>query len=774
MSASESELALARQLQELSETVAVLKDALGNRLRVTLRALNDRTYLGQSVGVVAKVTDLLTGEPRADVPVTFASTWGRLESVAGYVLEKGNTLTELTDGDGLVTVTMVPPLFEELTPERKAAVETLLQTFDPEATAPQQVRPRLQEMVTQYRWEANASFRESVDLFFQEFRPHLRETVGLRDRMLRWSYFESTVVAYAQGNDAADVAAATSVLSSAVLNLRFKDWLGPFLQTYVELADDEDSLGNNLNNSKSGTQDGSELLGNFYGHIRDYVVNERGFVGSHVGSRVAADSLQKFISNGLGDLPLGTRISVAEGLKVASGTIATAGVSVLEGFARAGTELRQELNTQLSGEAGSALSGIRQSIQTEAGNSLETFKNQLGGLRAGSLQGHQAELGGLRTGNLDGFRKDITGIRADTLNGFQTEAGNVRTGVLQGLKNDAGAFRDSTLTGFRNDVGTFRETTFKAFQADVDRTKLNSANAFNADIGNVRTGTLQGFQNDLAGLRDATLKGFQNDAGATRAGTLQGLQGDITKARGDSLAGFQRDISGDVTTRLQGFQNDLNTLKDNSFKNFQTNVGAAQANAVQSFSSALMQTRIGHIQGFQQDASSVRDTIFKGLQADVGNVRAATMTTFQKDAGDLKTNLLQAFQNDATGVRTSILQDIQKSAVIVKDSTVKTFQAEVANVRTDTLRAFQTDVTNVKTATVQLASSEIDAQRKAHVKGFSSDLTGARAASLQEFQGNIQAEANNNLISTRMNRLENSVTSAHTNIANIQLKTRQP
>lgn len=757
MSTSEFELTLAQQLQELSETVAVLKDALGNRLRVTLRTLNDRTYLGQSVGVVAKVTDLLSGEPRADVPVTFASTWGRLESVAGYVLEKGNLLTELTDGDGLVTVMMVPPLSEELTLEQKAAVETLLRTFATDAATPQQVLPELQEMVTQYRWEANASFREAVDIFFQEFRPNLRETVGQRDRMLRWSYFESTVVAYAQGTDVADEASSTSVLSSAVLNLRFKDWLGPFLQTYFERAADEDSLGSNLKNSKGGSQDGNELLGNFYGHIRDYVANERGFVGSHVGGRVAADSLRKFIGNGLADLPLGTRVSVAEGLRVASGTIATAGVSVLEGFAHTGTELRQELSTQLSGEAGSALSGIRKSIETEASNSLETFKNQLGGLRAGSLQGHQAELGGLRASHLDGFRKDITGIRADTLNGFQTEAGNVRTGALQGLRNDAVAFRDSTL---------------KAFQTDVDKLKLNSTDAFNVELGNVRTSTLQGFQSALTAARDATLKGFQSDAGATRVGVLQGLQADITKARGDSFAGFLRDVSGDVTMRLQGFQNDLNTFREGSFKNFQTSVGTAQANALQGFSSSLVQTRTGHLQGFQQDAASVRDLTFKGLQTDMGNFRAATLTTFQNEAGGLKTNLLLAFQNEASGVRTSILQDLQRSAVTMKDSTVKTLQVEVANVRTTSLSAFQTDVTNVKAANVQLAASEMESQRNSHVKSFNTDLAGARVASLQEFQGTLKAEASNNLISTRVNRLENSVTAAHSNIATLQTRGR--
>lgn len=742
MSASESELALAQQLQELSATVAVLKDALGNRLRVTLRALNDRSYLGQSVGIVAKVTDLLSGEPRADVPVTFASTWGRLESVAGYVLEKGNTLTELTDSDGLVAVTMIPPLSEELTPEQKAAVETLLQTCDPNAPTPQQVRARLQEMVTQYRWEANASFRESVDLFFQEFRPHLRETVGLRDRMLRWSYFESTVVAYAQGHDAADVTAATSVQSSAVLNLRFKDWLGPFLQTYVEMADDEDSLGNSLNNSKSGTRDGNELLGNFYGHIRDFVANERGLVGSHVGSRVAADSLRKFISNGLGDLPLGTRISVAEGLKVASGTIATAGVSVLEGFARTSTELRQELSTQLSGETGSALSNIRKSIQTETDNSLENFRDQLGGLRAGSLQGHQAELGGLRASTLDSFRNEMTGIKAATMNSLQTEAGNVRTSVLQGFRNDAVAFRDST---------------FKAFQADVDKSRLNSTNAFNVELGNVRAGTLQSFQSDLAGVKDATLRSFQTDAGATRAGVLQGLQADITKARGDSLTGFQSDV---------------NTFKDGSFRSFQSSIGTAQATALQGFSSSLAQNRTVHLQGFQQDASSVRDTILRGLQSDLGNSRAATLATFQNEAGGLKTNLLQALQNEAAGVRTSTLQDIQKAAVVVKDSTVRTFQNEVTNARADALKTFQTDVTRVKTTNVQLASSEMESQRNAHVSNFNSDLAGARSASLQEFQGNLRAEANNNLISTRMNRLESSVTNAQSNIATLQTRFR--
>lgn len=727
MSASESALELAQQLRELSETVAALKDALGPRLRVTLRALNDRSYLGQSVGVVATVTDFLTGEPRADVPVTFASTWGRLESAAGYALDRGNTLTELSDADGVVTVRMVPPLSEELSPEQQAAVETQLQALAAGAPTPQQVRPQLEEMVRQYRWEANASFRQTVDFFFQEFRPHLRETVGLRDRMLRWSHFESTVVAYAQSSDAAEEGAATSVFGSAVLNLRFKDWLGPFLQTYYEAAAAEDSLGKNLKDAKRGARDGDEMLGDFYGHIRDFVAGERGIVGSHVGGKVAANSLRDFIRDDLADLPLGTRVSVAEGLKVASGTVATAGVSVLEGFARAGTEIRRQLSTRLSGEAGSALSNIRKSIEAEANNSLQIFKGQLGDLRAGSFQSHTAELGGLRASNLDGFRNELSGIRADNVNGFQAEAGSVRAVALQGLRNDAGVFKDSTLMGFRDEIGAVRANSFRAFQADVDRAKLNSTNAFNAEIAGVRATHAQGFQSDLAGARDVTIKGFQID---------------------------------------------VNTFRDGSLKNFQTSVGAAQTSALQGFTASLTQARGGHLQGFTQDASAARETALKGLQADAGNIKAATLTAFQNDASGLKASILQAFQSDATGMRASTLQDIQKSALAVRDSTVKTLQEQAANVKTDTIKAFQIEITNVRTATVQQAANELTTERNAQVRAYNTELTGARATSLQQFQVSLRTEANNNLISTRISKLETSVTDAHTNITNLHRRIR--
>jgi len=144
-------LALQQKLDALERTVAALEAALGRQYRVTLQADNDRPFLGQPVVLTVRVARASDGHPAANVPVTFAASWGRLRAAEGFQLVRGNTVTLRTFPDGSARVLLLPPTSEPLLDEQAQAVVALLATLDPAAPTPQAIAADFERMVREYR-----------------------------------------------------------------------------------------------------------------------------------------------------------------------------------------------------------------------------------------------------------------------------------------------------------------------------------------------------------------------------------------------------------------------------------------------------------------------------------------------------------------------------------------------------------------------------------------------------------------------------------------------
>ena len=337
---------LLREIHALREQVKALQTAIGGRPQVVLDALQERPFLGQAVNLVATVTEAGGERPQIDVPLTLTTTWGRLRATDGPTTREGNSVITRTDGNGMARALLLPPTSENPLPVQQDTLETALRALDPGAATPRATESGLQELAQQYRLDGNLQLRRAIDIYFRDFGEGLLETVNARDYLLAWSYLDSTVLAYVRDDDESG-SGATAVHTTAALSLRFKNWLGPWLETMQTAARSESGLSEDLQGAKE-TEEAGALLGHVYGRVRDFVSAQRGLVGGCVGERIAETSLRDFLQTGIEDLPQERQLAVFPALDVASHTVASSGANVLVAVGQTRAELRQELNTKIS------------------------------------------------------------------------------------------------------------------------------------------------------------------------------------------------------------------------------------------------------------------------------------------------------------------------------------------------------------------------------------------------------------------------------------------
>ena len=601
-----SEAQILEELQALREIVAVLQVERDMRRRVRLQASPVQPFLGQPVTLTVTVTQgNLSG---IGVPVTFVANWGQLHVAEGYLTEQGSTITTRTGLDGSASVSLLPPTSENLWREQQDALETALRVLNPEAATPHDTLAGLQEIARQYGWRVNTSLRRAMDIYFRDFGQALRELVNVRDFLDTWKYMDTTVVAYVPDDDG-------NVQSSAVLRLRYKDWLGAWLQTYLEVFEEASHLPSEFDNVKQRGGRADTLLDTMHARVRDFLKNQQGFIDTYASRKIAESSLRTFLNARLGDVPAETRYRLTPALESVATTIATTGMNALTTLSQVRADLQQaelgekvnQFETDLSGRVneavdavvgtlasdriGGALHAALSNFQTEVGklhtdtltgletkmgqlhtNTLEGLKGEATSIRTDIISDLQTAATGIRTSTFQGLQTDVTKLRNDSLNGMQTEATGIRTSTLQGLQTDATKLRTNMLSGLQTDVTKLRSDTFSGLQADVTTMRSDTLTGLQSEATGIRSSTREGLQTEATGIRTSTLQGLQTDATKLRTNTLSGLQTDVTKLRSDTFSGFQADVTKVRTDTLKELETEVTKLGANALQGLQTDV----------------------------------------------------------------------------------------------------------------------------------------------------------------------------------------------------------
>jgi hypothetical protein len=333
-------------LEELQREVAALRELLlrgggtgVSARRLTLRAVQPNAFLGQPMTVVATLFD--NDAPAVDVPITFVATRGELHANDGYAAHHGHLITARTGFDGTVRITFQATTSEALTSLQRDALTSMLARLDAAAVTPRAIEAQFQALARQYAWEVNQPFRHAVDIFVRDFQPMLLDTINVRDCLAEWTFHDSALLAFVSSDGTNGAGSAVS--ASATLHARAKDWIPPFLETFIAVWRAQSPLTEELRTLGQTETDTGRLVTAVYDRAAAYVSTRYGRVGSYVGRKVAESSIRTFLDQELPNLPLDARIDVFPALDVASKTLATTDAAVIRGLVGARNDISREV-----------------------------------------------------------------------------------------------------------------------------------------------------------------------------------------------------------------------------------------------------------------------------------------------------------------------------------------------------------------------------------------------------------------------------------------------
>ncbi|HEX9370352.1 MAG TPA: hypothetical protein VF897_05075, partial [Roseiflexaceae bacterium] len=339
MSVTLPELDVQVELAALRQELAALRQELAARPRVSLRAEPERPFLGQPLTITVAVTRGPDGVPAVGVPVTLVTTWGRLVPHEGADRRAGSSVSGATGLDGTLRAELQPATADDLAPYQRDLLAGALGLLDGAAT-PREAEPGLRGLARLYRQSGSSELRRAVDLYFRDFGTRARAAVERRDLLDgEWPTVDAALVAYVQVGDMQ--AAESGVLATATLAARFNDWLGPWLQTYIRLAGDEDRIGWDLANARDRGEPANPMLDVIYTRVRSFVGSHPGDVGEFAAQQVASQAMRGFLLSS-NEVPLEVQTQLFPALETASAAMA-AGASALNTLSRVRADLRGDL-----------------------------------------------------------------------------------------------------------------------------------------------------------------------------------------------------------------------------------------------------------------------------------------------------------------------------------------------------------------------------------------------------------------------------------------------
>lgn len=537
---------LREELRVLQQQVAALQQAAARRHRIGVTVVQPQPWLGQAVTLVVRVADETGTQPRVDLPLLLTTTWGRLRVADGYTLQEGGSLVARTDLQGVVTATLVPPLTDQLGEPEQRALETHLGQLDATAPTPQTISAALTGFVQQYQQATEQPLRAAVDFYFQRFYQPQLATLAAVDWLQSWRYQPASVVVLAPEAGAATPDAMTPLMATvqgaAMVTLRFTEWLGAWLQTYISLATANEGLRRQFETLKTLTSQPEELVAATTELVQAAVRNRAGYTGEQIEQQVVYGVVTALLDQNIHELPVSTRVKLLTGLPPATGAVRTLGSRAGADLRQSAFDLKQELTQNVESKVGQlnqaqgVLTNRITGVEGTVGGLQITFQGKADRSELTTLQGQFAELGkGAQT----------LATRLDKLN-ERTEAFQVQFGKLQ---NDVGRF-DTVLGKFQVDLRDIQEELKR-------RPGLNVIQELQASLATL-TSTLTTLNTDVANFRDQVNLRLTN---TVLREDLTQVRTDLGRALATKIDQRQLDQSfGDFEVRFKNLQTDFSVF----------------------------------------------------------------------------------------------------------------------------------------------------------------------------------------------------------------------
>ena len=374
---------------ELQTAIRQLQARVGADYVLQLQVNPREFFIGQPVHVVVTVTSR-DGRPKPNVAFTIATSWGRLSTASGFVIQSGQVVRALTHIDGRANLQLASATYEDLTPAQQSALESALRRLDPTAAAPGDDPDGLQAFVDLYRVERNHELRNAIDIHFHARHDGIANAINQHDHLNHWRRFEPLITAYVHDVDE-EQATASAVRISNSVPLSGKDWLGAFFTVYARDLEQNDNLRSSFKTVANTNENSGILLEQIVGEVHTFLAADRGVLGTAARRQLADASLTRFVGTDTAELPLATRLSLFPGLRAAAQNVGANGVGAIGLVSQSREDVRNAVTEQLA-DVGSQLGELTEivgrigALETQLGafqSQLTTFNTQFEQFEAG-------------------------------------------------------------------------------------------------------------------------------------------------------------------------------------------------------------------------------------------------------------------------------------------------------------------------------------------------------------------------------------------------------
>jgi antitoxin component HigA of HigAB toxin-antitoxin module len=432
----------------------------------------------------------------------------------------------------------------------QAAFDSAIRGLNPNARTPADDADALANLARQYAWEANVELRRAIDEYLLEFGKGLNEAVAARDFLHQWSDMRCAVVAYVT-DDPAGTGTGSTVLRAATATVTFRNWLGAFLQTSLNLAQAAVGLNQELTLMTQLGTNPAGIVEGVYSRTRFYTGQQFGAVGALVGRKVADNAVRDLLTAATGSAATeGTR-AVSQALEAGRGTagasahlgVATAQTSTLgntvatKADASTVEKVRGDLTASIGTKAdASTVEKVRGELTTSIGTKADVSAvDKVRGDLTASI-GTKADVSAV-----DKVRSDLTtsiGTKADL-----TAVDKVRRDLTTTI---AGKADVSAVDKVRSDLTTSIGTKADVSAVDKVRSDLTTTIATKADASAVDK-VRSDLTTTIAGKADATvLEKLRTDVNTSIADLGRKIG---TKAEVSAFQTFQTQVNNSLATK---------------------------------------------------------------------------------------------------------------------------------------------------------------------------------------------------------------------------------